>query len=197
MCRRGDDAVTIATTSGRAMPGIEVQVVSDDGTVLPAGEAGEVVIRGYNVMAGYFENPEATAETVDADGWLHTGDVGVMDDRGYLKITDRKKDLFISGGFNAYPAEIENLLLDHPHIAQVAVVGVPDERLGEVGAAFVVAATGTTPDPAEIVAWARGHMANYKVPRIVRVVDALPFNAGGKVMKFELREQLAQEEPNP
>ena len=194
MCRRGDDAVTIATTSGRAMPGIEVQVVDDDGTSLPPGEAGEVVIRGYNVMAGYFENPEATAETIDADGWLHTGDVGVMDDRGYLKITDRKKDLFISGGFNAYPAEIENLLLDHPHIAQVAVVGVPDERLGEVGAAFVVAATGTTPDPAEIVAWAREHMANYKVPRTVRVVDALPFNAGGKVMKFELREQLAQEE---
>ncbi|MBP7631841.1 MAG: FadD3 family acyl-CoA ligase [Acidimicrobiales bacterium] len=194
MCRRGDDAVTIATTSGRAMPGIEVQVVDDDGTSLPPGEAGEVVIRGYNVMAGYFENPEATAETIDTDGWLHTGDVGVMDDRGYLKITDRKKDLFISGGFNAYPAEIENLLLDHPHIAQVAVVGVPDERLGEVGAAFVVAATGTTPDPAEIVAWAREHMANYKVPRTVRVVDALPFNAGGKVMKFELREQLAQEE---
>ena len=194
MCRRGDDAVTIATTSGRAMPGIEVQVVDDDGTSLPPGEAGEVVIRGYNVMAGYFENPEATAETIDTDGWLHTGDVGVMDERGYLKITDRKKDLFISGGFNAYPAEIENLLLDHPHIAQVAVVGVPDERLGEVGAAFVVAATGTTPDPAEIVAWAREHMANYKVPRTVRVVDALPFNAGGKVMKFELREQLAQEE---
>ena len=145
-------------------------------------------------MAGYFENPEATAETIDADGWLHTGDVGVMDERGYLKITDRKKDMIISGGFNAYPAEIENLLLDHPHIAQVAVVGVPDERLGEVGAAFVVAATGTTPDPAEIVAWAREHMANYKVPRTVRVVDALPFNAGGKVMKFELREQLAQEE---
>jgi acyl-CoA synthetase (AMP-forming)/AMP-acid ligase II len=197
MCRRGDDAVTIATTSGRAMPGIEVQVVDDDGTSRPPGEAGEVVIRGYNVMAGYFENPEATAETIDADGWLHTGDVGVMDDRGYLKITDRKKDLFISGGFNAYPAEIENLLLDHPHIAQVAVVGVPDERLGEVGAAFVVAATGTTPDPAEIVAWAREHMANYKVPRTVRVVDALPFNAGGKVMKFELREQLAQEASNP
>jgi acyl-CoA synthetase (AMP-forming)/AMP-acid ligase II len=194
MCRRGDDAVTIATTSGRAMPGIEVQVVDDDGAPVPAGEAGEVVVRGYNVMAGYFENPEATAEAIDPDGWLHTGDVGVMDDRGYLKITDRKKDLFISGGFNAYPAEIENLLLDHPHIAQVAVVGVPDERLGEVGAAFVVAATGTAPDPDEIISWAREHMANYKAPRHVRIVDALPFNAGGKVMKFELRAQLAQEE---
>ncbi|NLD75277.1 MAG: AMP-binding protein [Acidimicrobiales bacterium] len=193
MCRRGDDAVTIATTSGRAMPGIEVQVVDDDNRALPAGEAGEVVVRGYNVMAGYFENPEATAETIDAESWLHTGDVGVMDDAGYLKITDRKKDLFISGGFNAYPAEIENLLLGHPHIAQVAVVGVPDDRLGEVGAAFVVAATGTTPDPDEIVTWARANMANFKVPRVVRVVDALPFNAGGKVMKFELREQLQRE----
>ncbi len=190
MCRRSDDAVTIATTSGRAMPGIEVQVVDDDGQELAAGEPGEVVIRGYNVMAGYFEDPVATAEAIDADGWLHTGDVGVMDERGYLRITDRKKDLFIVGGFNAYPAEIENLLLGHPHIAQVAVVGVPDERMGEVGAAFVVPATGTTPDPDEIVAWSREHMANFKVPRQVTVVDALPFNASGKVMKFELRALL-------
>ena len=195
MCRRGDDAVTIATTSGRAMPGIEVQVVDDDGVVRPAGEAGEVLVRGYNVMAGYYEDPAATAEAIDADGWLHTGDIGVMDDRGYLKITDRKKDLFITGGFNAYPAEIENLLLAHPHIAQVAVVGIPDERLGEVGAAFVVAASGTTPDPGEIIAWAKEHLANFKVPRIVRVVEALPFNAGGKVMKFELRELLAPKDP--
>ena len=193
MCRRSDDAVTIATTSGRAMPGIEVQVVDDDGHELPPGEPGEVVIRGYNVMAGYFEDPAATAEAIDADGWLHTGDVGVMDERGYLRITDRKKDLFIVGGFNAYPAEIENLLLGHPHIAQVAVVGVPDERMGEVGAAFVVPATGTTPDPDEIVAWAREHMANFKVPRRVAVVDALPFNASGKVMKFELRTLLEED----
>src|SRR5690606_30736106 len=139
-----------------------------------------------------FENAEATAETVDSDGWLHTGDVGVMDERGYLKITDRKKDLFIVGGFNAYPAEIENLLLDHPHIAQVAVIGVPDERQGEVGAAFVVPATGTAPDPDEIRDWARGHMANFKAPRHVEVVDSLPFNAGGKVMKFELRKRFEE-----
>ena len=192
MCRRSDDAVTIATTSGRAMPGIEVRVVTDDGVERAAGEPGEVVVRGYNVMSGYFEDPEATAETVDPDGWLHTGDIGVMDERGYLKITDRKKDLFIVGGFNAYPAEIENLLLAHPHIAQVAVIGVPDERQGEVGAAFVVAATGTTPDPDEIVAWARQNMANFKAPRTVQVVDALPFNPGGKVMKFELRNHLQE-----
>ena len=190
MCRRSDDATTIATTSGRAMPGIEVRVIDAEGHPQPAGEPGEVVVRGYNVMAGYFENPEATAEAIDGDGWLHTGDVGIMDESGYLKITDRMKDLFISGGFNAYPAEIENLLLDHPRIAQVAVVGVPDERMGEVGAAFVVPVTGTEPDPDEIIAWARDRMANYKAPRHVRVVDALPFNAGGKVMKFELRNSL-------
>jgi acyl-CoA synthetase (AMP-forming)/AMP-acid ligase II len=192
MCRRTDDATTIATTSGRAMPGIEVLVVGEDGAALPAGEAGEVVVRGYNVMQGYFENPEATAEAIDADGWLHTGDVGVMDERGYLKITDRMKDLFIVGGFNAYPAEIENLLLAHPHIAQVAVIGAPDERMGEVAVAFVVAATGTTPDPDEIIAWSRENMANYKAPRRVFVVDALPFNPGGKVMKFELRNRLQE-----
>ena len=192
MCRRTDDATTIATTSGRAMPGIEVRVVDADGAPGPAGEAGEVVIRGYNVMQGYFENPDATAETIDAEGWLHTGDVGVMDDRGYLRITDRMKDLFIVGGFNAYPAEIENLLLAHPDIAQVAVIGVPDERMGEVAAAFVVAASGTSPDPGEIMAWAREHMANYKAPRQVHIVEALPFNAGGKVMKFELRASVEE-----
>jgi len=195
MCRRTDDATTIATTSGRAMPGIEVHVVDEAGTPTPAGEPGEVVVRGYNVMQGYFENPEATAEAVDADGWLHTGDIGVMDERGYLRITDRMKDLFIVGGFNAYPAEIENLLLAHPHIAQVAVIGVPDERMGEVAAAFVVPASGTTPDPDEIMAWARDAMANYKAPRQVHVVDALPFNAGGKVMKFQLRELLQEDSP--
>ena len=194
MCRRSDSVETIATTSGRAMPGIEVRVAADNGEEMPAGEAGEVLVRGYNVMKAYFENPQATAETIDSDGWLHTGDVGVMDNNGYLRITDRIKDLFIVGGFNAYPAEIENLLLNHPMIAQVAVVGVADERMGEVGAAFVVAVDGTNPQPDEIVAWAREHMANYKVPRHVQIVDALPFNPGGKVMKFVLRDQLAAAE---
>ena len=102
------------------------------------GEPGEIVVRGYNVMQGYFEAPEQTAEVIDADGWLHTGDIGTMDADGYVAITDRKKDMFISGGFNAYPAEIERLLLTHPDVAQAAVIGVPDERMGEVGMAFVV-----------------------------------------------------------
>src|SRR5207302_1433630 len=131
MCRHDDDPETIATTSGRAIPGVEVLVVDDQGNEVPRGEPGEVVVRGYNVMRAYYDEPEETAAAIDADGWLHTGDVGVMDDRGYLKITDRKKDLFIVGGFNAYPAEIENLMLADERIAQVAVVGVPDERLGE------------------------------------------------------------------
>jgi acyl-CoA synthetase (AMP-forming)/AMP-acid ligase II len=187
MCRRDDDAVTIATTSGRAIPDTEVRVVDADGRAVPAGEPGEVVVRGYNVMRGYFEDPEATAKTVDADGWLHTGDIGVLDERGNLRITDRLKDMYVVGGFNAYPAEIEQVLARHPAVAESAVVGVPDERLGEVGKAYVVARPGTSVDPDEIVAWCREHMANYKVPRAVEVVDALPRNASGKVLKTDLR----------
>ena len=188
-CRAGDDALTISETSGRAIPGVEVRIVDEAGAPQPAGESGEIVVRGYNVMLGYFEEPEQTAETVDAEGWLHTGDVGWMDERGYVRITDRMKDMYIVGGFNAYPAEIENLLTRHEDIGQVAVIGVPDERLGEVGLAFVVPAGGRTPDPDEIVAWAREHMANYKAPRSVRIVEALPLNPSGKVLKYQLREQ--------
>ena len=192
ICRREDSAETISTTSGRAFPGMEVQVVDDDGAALPAGEAGEVWVRGYNVMSGYFEAPEQTAETLTPDGWLRTGDVGVMTEDGYLTITDRKKDMFIVGGFNAYPAEIERLLLAHPDVAQAAVVGVPDERMGEVGFAFVLPTHGTTPDPAEVIAWSKQHMANFKAPKYVQVVDALPLNASGKVLKFELRERAEE-----
>jgi acyl-CoA synthetase (AMP-forming)/AMP-acid ligase II len=188
-CRAEDDAETIASSSGRAIPDVEVRIADDTGAPRPTGESGEILVRGYNVMPGYFEEPERTAETVDAEGWLHTGDVGWMDDRGYIRITDRKKDMYIVGGFNAYPAEIENLLSRHPDIGQVAVVGVPDERLGEVGMAFVVPAVGRTPDPAEIEAWAREQMANYKVPRHVRIIDALPLNPSGKVLKYQLREE--------
>jgi acyl-CoA synthetase (AMP-forming)/AMP-acid ligase II len=194
MCRQGDDPETIANTSGRAIPGLEVRVVDDKGTELAPGEPGEIVVRGYTVVAGYFEDPEATAEAIDAEGWLHTGDVGVMDTGGNIRITDRKKDMFIVGGFNAYPAEIEATLLRHPGVAQAAVVGVPDERMGEVGCAFVVprpdADIGALAD--ELVAWSRDQMANYKVPRQVEVVYALPTNASGKVLKTELRERLAQ-----
>jgi acyl-CoA synthetase (AMP-forming)/AMP-acid ligase II len=196
MCRHDDDPETIATTSGRAIEGTEIKVVDDDGNEVPRGQPGEILVRGYNVMLGYFDEPEETAKAIDADGWLHTGDIGVMDERGYIRVTDRKKDMFIVGGFNAYPAEIENILLAHPAVAQVAVVGMPDERLGEVGCAFVVPRAGAALDPEELIVWARERMANYKVPRRVVVVDALPVNASGKVLKFELRERARAVRPN-
>ena len=168
MCRHDDDPETIANWSGRAIPDTELEVVDDAGRAVPTGEPGEVVVRGYHVMQGYFEEPDETAATIDPDGWLHTGDIGVMNDHGYVRITDRKKDMFIVGGFNAYPAEIENLLLHDDDLAQAAVVGVPDDRLGEVGMAFVVPRPGVAVDPDEVIAWARDHMANYKVPRVRR-----------------------------
>ena len=189
MCRADDDPETISATSGRAIDDVEVRIVDPRGDEVPRGEPGEIVIRGYNVMVGYLDDPEKTAETIDADGWLHTGDIGVMDERGYIDITDRVKDMFINGGFNAYPAEIEAMMLAHPAIGQVAVVGVPDERLGEVGYAFVVPAPGADRDPDAIIAWCRDEMANYKVPRYVEFIDELPLNASGKVLKFELRDR--------
>jgi len=187
--RHDDDPETIADYSGRAIPDVEVRIVDDDGNEVPRGEQGEVLIRGYQVMLGYFDAPEQTAETIDADGWLHTGDVGVMNADGYLKITDRTKDMFIVGGFNAYPAEIESLMSEHPDIAQASVIGVPDERMGEVGYAFVVLRPGATATADEIKVWAKGHMANYKAPATVEVVGELPVNAAGKVVKFELRDR--------
>jgi acyl-CoA synthetase (AMP-forming)/AMP-acid ligase II len=179
LCRAGDDPETVATTSGRAMPGVEVRIADD----------GEVLVRGYNVMRGYLDSPE---DHTVVDGWLHTGDIGALDARGNLRITDRKKDMFIVGGFNAYPAEIEGVLLTHPAIAQVAVVGAPDDRLGEVGVAFVVAraACDAACDDAALTAWCRERMANYKVPRRFELVDALPTNASGKVLKTELRARV-------
>ena len=189
ICRPDDEPERIATTSGVGIPDTEVRVIDSEGNEVPRGTPGEIVCRGYHVMQGYYLDPEATADTIDADGWLHTGDIGTMDDRGYLAITDRKKDMFIVGGFNAYPAEIENALLRHPGIAQVAVVGVPDARMGEVGHAYVVPKAGQQVDPDEVVAWSREQMANYKVPRAVHVLDALPVNASGKVLKYALRDQ--------
>jgi acyl-CoA synthetase (AMP-forming)/AMP-acid ligase II len=186
-CRPDDDFEHIATTVGVAWPGFEVRAVDAAGAAVAPGEAGEVVVRGETVMRGYLDDPGATAAAIDPDGWLHTGDLGTFDDEGRLRIVGRIKDMFIVGGFNAYPAEIENLLLRHPRVAQVAVIGIPDARLGEVGMAFVVLRPGPGIDPDEIIAWARNEMANYKVPRAVEFIDALPLNATGKVVKDELR----------
>ena len=185
----GDDVETIATTVGRPRPGFELRIVGDDGDV-PAGQAGEVVLRGGSVMAGYLDDPEATGQTLSPDGWLRTGDIGVIDDGGCLSIVGRVKDMFIVGGFNAYPAEIENVLLRHPGIRQAAVIGIPDERLGEVGMAFVVTGSGAVP-PEDLIEWCREQMANYKVPRVVEVVEEIPVNATGKVMKDALRQSAA------
>ncbi|MEU9761042.1 FadD3 family acyl-CoA ligase [Streptomyces sp. NPDC047985] len=181
MCRRGDPPETIASTSGRAIPGTEIRVLAEPGA------PGEVLVRGFNVMAGYFEDPGTTASAITPDGWLHTGDVGVLDERGNLRITDRIKDMFIVGGFNAYPAEIEQILGLHPDVADVAVIGVPDPRLGEVGRAYVVRRPGATATADDLIAWSRREMANYKVPRSVEFLPALPRNASGKVLKGELR----------
>ncbi|ORW90995.1 FadD3 family acyl-CoA ligase [Mycolicibacter terrae] len=178
--RRGDSFEDIATTAGLACADIEVRIAGN-------AEAGEVLVRGYNVMAGYLDDPQATAEAIDAQGWLHTGDVGTMDSAGRLRIVGRKKDMFIVGGFNAYPAEIEGFLLEHPAVAQVAVIGVPDKRLGQVGKAFVVKdAAGAQTSESELIAWSRDRMAGFKVPRSVSFVDSLPLNATGKVDKARL-----------
>ncbi|EKF22140.1 AMP-binding enzyme family protein [Mycolicibacterium hassiacum DSM 44199] len=184
MCRPDDDAVTVATTCGRPIAGFELRIdnPAEDGT-------GEVLLRGPNVMLGYLDDPEATAAAIDADGWLHTGDVGRVDERGYLQITDRLKDMYICGGFNVYPAEVEQVLSRLDGVADVAVIGVPDERLGEVGKAFIVPKPGATLTEDAVIAYARQHLANFKAPRSVEFLDELPRNAGGKVVKPQLRER--------
>ena len=189
--RPGDPPELIAATSGRAIPDVELRIVDGAGLDVPAGTEGELLVRGYQVTPGYLDAPEQTAEAIDPDGWLHTGDIAVMDDGGYIDITDRKKDMFIVGGFNAYPAEIERVMLEHPEVGMVAVIGVPDDRLGEVGAAFVVPAPERGPDPGvlpeRLTAWCRERMANYKVPRHVWEVEDLPLTASNKVRKPDLR----------
>jgi acyl-CoA synthetase (AMP-forming)/AMP-acid ligase II len=182
MCRDGDSAETVASTCGRAIPGMETRIAAPDDS-----GAGELLVRGDYVMLGYLDDPEATAEAIDADGWLHTGDVGTLDESGNLAITDRLKDMYISGGFNVYPAEVEQALMRMDGIADVAVVGVPDERMGEVGRAYVVLAPDAHLSPDDVVAFAKERLANFKVPRAVELTDALPRNLSGKVLKTNLR----------
>ncbi len=188
ICKPGDDFETIATTCGRPMDDIEVMIADTDGSPQPAGALGEIWVRGYNVMQGYLDDAKATAEAITEDGWLKTGDIGLMTESHYLRVTGRVKDMYICGGFNCYPAEIENILLGHPDIADIAVVGVPDARMGEVGHAHVVPRFAHAADAQNIIAWARENMANYKAPRFVTFVEELPRNASGKVQKFKLLE---------
>ncbi|MGH3876413.1 MAG: FadD3 family acyl-CoA ligase [Actinophytocola sp.] len=178
MCRRDDDAATVAHTCGRPAAGFELRIEPP---------AGEVLLRGPNVMLGYLDDPAATAAAIDADGWLHTGDVGRVDERGYLTITDRLKDMYICGGFNVYPAEVEQALARLPGVAESAVVGMPDERLGEVGKAYVVRQDGAALSSDDVLAHCRRELANYKVPRVVEFPTELPRNPSGKVLKRLLR----------
>lgn len=191
MCRAEDDAEVIANTSGKPFPDTEVRIMSADGVLLADGEPGEVVIRGYLTMRGYFNDAAATAKTIDRDGWLHTGDIGYFDADGNLRIEDRVKDMYITGGFNCYPAEIERFMSAHPAIGQIAVIGVRDERLGEVGKAYVVLRPGKTATEQELIAWARANIANFKVPRSIEFRTSLPTSPQGKVVKDQLRLQVA------
>jgi acyl-CoA synthetase (AMP-forming)/AMP-acid ligase II len=187
LTRPGDDPVKTANTVGKALPEITVECVDPEGKAVPQGKEGEIVISGYLVMKGYFNDPKATAEAIDSQGRLHTGDVGRYDEDGYLCITDRLKDMYIVGGFNCYPAEIENILTQMPGVAQACVIGIADERMGEVGKAFIIRRAGSNISAQDVIDWSREHMANFKVPRQVEFVDAYPLNATGKIQKSELR----------
>jgi acyl-CoA synthetase (AMP-forming)/AMP-acid ligase II len=189
MCRPGDDPKTVATTSGRAAAGFEVRIAGPDGDDTKPGDPGEVLLRGPNLMLGYAGDPDATRAAIDTDGWLHTGDIGRLDADGYLTITDRLKDMYICGGFNVYPAEVEQVLARLDGVAESVVIGVPDDRLGEVGKVYVVTRPGFALDEAAVVAFCRERLAGYKVPRLVVFREDLPRNPSGKVLKRVLREE--------
>lgn len=175
-------------TVGRALPGQEVRIVDDERRPLADGATGELAVRGYNVMRGYFGDPAATAEAIDAEGWLYSGDLATMDERGYVRIVGRKKEMFITGGFNVYPREIEEFLFTHPKVENVAVVGIPDAKFGEIGLAVVKLAAGQQASEQEIIDFCRGRIANFKVPKRVVFVDRYPMTQSGKIQKFRLRE---------
>jgi len=198
MTRFADTPEDKATTIGRAIPQTEVKIVDPfTGEIVPPGTVGELCARGYMVMHGYFENPSATEEAIDADGWYHTGDLASMDERGYCRIEGRLKDMIIRGGENIYPREIEDVLFAHPGVGDVAVVGIPDERWGEQVAAFVRPAGFNTLSADELSAFVRKRLAAYKVPRSWFFVDAFPLTGSGKVQKFVLREQCIKGELTP
>jgi HIP---CoA ligase len=186
-----DPPETVANWSGRVLPGLEVRLVDDNGEEVALGERGEILVRGFNVSTGYYNDPEATAAVFQDDGWLHTGDIAYMRSDGYFKVCDRKKDMFIVGGFNVAPAEVEGILTSWEKVSAAAVIGIPDQHYGEVGAAFVVPAPGIDLQPEDVVTYASKVMANYKVPRMVQIVEALPLNATGKILRNELRSWVA------
>jgi acyl-CoA synthetase (AMP-forming)/AMP-acid ligase II len=192
MCRADDPDEVVTHTNGAALPGVELRILGLGGAAAAPGEPGEVLVRGPNVTTGYWQDPDATKAAIDADGWLHTGDIGSLDGAGHLRITDRLKDLFIVGGFNVSPAEVEQVLARHPDVSEVAVIGVPDARLGEVARAYVIPKPGSAPGAEQVIAWCRERLANFKAPRSVLFVGELPRNASGKVLRRELRARLHQ-----
>jgi fatty-acyl-CoA synthase len=186
-----------AGTIGPPMPNVEVRIVDpESGETLPIGEVGEYLTRGYHVMHEYFEMPDATTETIDADGWLHTGDLAAMDERGYCTVEGRLKDMIIRGGENIYPKELEELLFAHDAISEVAVVGLPDDNWGETVGAFIRPAPGTTVDKQQLFGYLREHLAPHKTPRQWFAVDEFPFTGSGKIQKFKLRQQWIDGEWN-
>ena len=191
---RPDDPLELRVgTVGRVHPHVQVKIVDEDGRVTPRGVAGELLTRGYSVMRGYWEDAERTREAIDAGGWMHTGDLGVIDEEGYCNIVGRVKDMIIRGGENVYPREIEDFLYGHPAILDVAVVGVPDAKYGEAVCACVRLRGGMSATEEDIREFCRGQIAHYKVPRYVRFVDDFPLTVTGKVQKFLIRERLRSE----
>ena len=181
------------STVGRAHPHVEIKIVDTDGRIVPVGAPGELCTRGYSVMLGYWSDPERTAEAIDAARWMHTGDLATMDVDGYVSIVGRIKDMVIRGGENVYPREVEEFLYAHPDIADVQVIGVPDQRYGEELMAWVIPRGGATLDADAVRAFCRGRIAHYKVPRYVKLVDGFPMTVTGKVQKFRMREQAIAE----
>ncbi|CAG0979484.1 fatty-acyl-CoA synthase [Geobacteraceae bacterium] len=192
---RTDDPLELrVATVGRALPGAEVKIVDiETGTTLPPGKQGELCARGYMVMKGYYKMPEETAKIIDADGWLHTGDLAVMDENGYCKITGRIKQMIIRGGENIYPKEIEEFLYTHPKISDVQIYGVPDRKYGEQVMAAIILKKGVEMAEDEVKEFCRGKIANYKIPKYVKFVDGYPMTASGKIQKFKLREMAIKE----
>ncbi|MGI8506366.1 MAG: AMP-binding protein [Solirubrobacteraceae bacterium] len=181
-------------TVGRVHPHIEVKIVDpDSGETIARGESGELCTRGYSVMSGYWNDPERTAEVIDGERWMHTGDLATMDSEGYVNIVGRIKDMVIRGGENVYPREVEEFLFSHPDVADVQVVGVPDERYGEELMAWVIPRGGSRPEPEELREFCRGKIAHYKIPRYFKLVDEFPMTVTGKVQKFKLRERAIDE----
>jgi fatty-acyl-CoA synthase len=181
------------STVGRVHPHVEVKAIGKDGTIAAIGEPGELCTRGYSVMRGYWEDDERTLEAIDAEGWMHTGDLGIIDQEGYANIVGRVKDMLIRGGENVYPREVEEFLFRHPKVKEVQVFGVPDDKYGEEVCAYVVLKPGERAEEDEIRAFCKGEIAHYKVPRYVRFKEALPMTVTGKPQKFLMREEMIAE----